>query len=724
MSLKVKVGPPLLTINQGHSLLVTEPDGQIPWPTKDGFFVWDTRVISAWNIYANGYNWDLLNSGAITYFAAQVFLTNPNVVTEDGDIPQRTLLLQLGRSIGEGGVHEDIDITNHGHKLVKFNLEIAVRSDFADILEVKSGNIVRRGRITTTWRENGPSLTTTYRNRDFCRELVTTPRRNAAPCVYANGRISFAVAIEPGGLWHTCLEYSGSDGKHHYSAPKQCIAHAHSSELGKPLETWRKTVLKLRTSNQDFESLYQQAVEDMAGLRLPVEGTHHLEFTPAAGIPWFVALFGRDTVIAALQNTHIYPDFARGALDVLARFQATEIDEYRDAEPGKILHEMRYGELAHFRLIPHTPYYGTADATPFYLILLHTAWRCTGDRQLIERHLHTAERCLEWIDRYGDRDGDGFQEYQTRSPNGYENQGWKDSGEAVVYPDGTLVKGPKALCELQGYVYDAWNRMAEIYDELGNDERARALRSKARVLFDRFNEVFRDEETGFYAYCLDGDKKKVLTVASNPGHCLWSRIVPKDRARRVVSRLLQRDRWSGWGIRTLSTQNPAYNPLSYQCGSVWPHDNGIIAIGFTQYGFAEEAARIAHALSDAGSYFALYQMPELYAGIEREDSNFPIQYPDANVPQAWAAGSVFTLLQALIGFDADAPRGKLYIDPMLPDWLPDLHLVDFRLGKRVLDLRFWRDGEETRFEVLKGDARVVERRSLAAVFSAQAAERI
>ena len=724
MSLKVKVGPPLLTINQGHSLLVTEPDGRIAWPTKNGFFVWDTRVISAWEIYANGYNWELLNSGAITYFAAQVFLTNPTVVTEDGDIPQRTLLLQLGRSIGEGGIHEDIDITNHGHKPVKFNLEIAVRSDFADILEVKSGHIVRRGRITTSWRENEPRLATTYRNGDFCRQLTTAPQRNAAPCVYANGRISFAVAIEPGGLWHTCLEYSLSDGAHHYAAPKQCIAHARSSELGKPLETWRKTVLKLRTSNQDFESLFQQAVEDMAGLRLPVEGTHHLEFTPAAGIPWFVALFGRDTVIAALQNAHIYPDFARGALDVLARFQATEIDEYRDAEPGKILHEMRYGELAHFRLIPHTPYYGTADATPFYLILLHTAWRCTGDRQLIERHLDTAERCLDWIDRYGDRDGDGFQEYQTRSPNGYENQGWKDSGDAVVYPDGTLVKGPKALCELQGYVYDAWNRMAEIYDELGDDERARALREKARVLFDRFNEVFWDEETGFYAYCLDGDKKKVLTVASNPGHCLWSRIVPRERAQRVVSRLLQKDMWNGWGIRTLSTQNPAYNPLSYQCGSVWPHDNGIIATGFKQYGFAEEAAQVVRAVSDAGSYFALYQMPELYAGIEREDSNFPVQYPDANVPQAWAAGSVFSLLQALIGFNADAPRGKLYIDPVLPDWLPDLHLVDFRLGKRVFDLRFWRDGEETRFEVVKGDERVVERRSLAAAASTRVPEAV
>ena len=714
MSLKIKVGPPLLTINQGGSLLVTGLDGQIRWPSNCGFFVGDTRMVSAWLIYANGEPWTLLNSGAITYFAAQVFMTNPGIVTEDGNIEQRTLLLQLGRSIDEGGLHEDIDITNHGANAVKFNLEIAMRSDFADLLEVKSGHLVRRGRITTEWSEPEAKLVTRYRNRDFMREVETVRRRNSSPCLYANGRRSFEVAIEPGGIWHSCLEYSVTAGRRRYRAPEACIAHAPGSQLGEPLKKWRETVLKLRSSNEDFKNLYCQAVEDMAGLRLPVEGTHHLEFTPAAGIPWFVALFGRDSLIAALQNAHVYPNFARGALDVLARYQATEWDDRRDAEPGKIMHELRTGELAHFKLIPHTPYYGTADATPLYLIVLHTAWRCTGDRQLVERHLDTAERCLDWIDRYGDRDGDGFQEYQTRSSEGYENQGWKDAGDAVLYPDGSPVKGPKALCELQGYVYDAWRRMAELYEALGRSERARELRAKAKTLFERFNEVFWDEASGFYAYCLDGDKKPVLTVASNPGHCLWSRIVPKERARRVVERLMQPDMWSGWGVRTLSRDHPAYNPLSYQNGSVWPHDNGIIAIGFKQYGFAEEAAKVARAVTEAGSYFALYQMPELYAGLEREDANFPVQYPDANVPQAWAAGSVFSLLQAILGFDPDAPNGKLYIDPALPDWLPDLELTDLRLGKGLFDMRFWRDGDITRFEVTKGDAEAIAVRSLAA----------
>jgi glycogen debranching enzyme len=710
MALKIKVGPALLTISRGHSLLVSDPDGQIRWPGSGGFFVWDTRMVSAWAIFANGEPWELLSSGAITHFAAQVFLTNRAIATEEGEIAARTLLLQLGRSIAEGALHEDIDITNHGRAPAHFNLEIAIRCDFADLLEVKAGRIVRRGRITTNWSAARTELTTDYRNRDFRRTLTVTRRRNLSTCVFANGRISFDVALAPAETWHTCLEYSVFDGRHRYSPPQECIDEAPRSRLIEPLVEWRNTVMKIETENADFQSLYDQAIEDMAALRLPVSGTHHLEFVPAAGIPWFFTLFGRDSLIAALQNALVYPDFARGALDVLGRLQARAQDDYRDAEPGKIPHEMRYGELAHFRRVPHTPYYGTADATPLYLIVLHTAWRCTGDLALVERHLDTAERCLEWIAQYGDRDGDGFQEYQTRSPAGYENQGWKDAGDAVVDPDGNPVKGPKATCELQGYVYDAWRRMAEIYDALGRNEQARALRAKAAALYRRFNEVFWDEESGFYAFCLDGEKRKILTVASNPGHLLWSRIVPAERAGRVAARLLQKDMWSGWGIRTLSSDNPAYNPFSYQCGSVWPHDNGIIALGLRQYGFAAEAARIAEALVHAGSFFTAYQMPELYAGVDRTLSKFPVLYPDANVPQAWAAGSVFFLLQALIGFDPDAPHGRLVIDPFLPQWLPSLRLRDLRLGRQVFDLSFWRDGEQTRFAVTRGDAAAVVRR--------------
>jgi glycogen debranching enzyme len=712
MALEISVGPSQLALHQGNSVLITERDGQIPWPSDKGLYFFDTRLISSWSIYANGELWDLLNAGNITHYASRIFLTNRVMATEDGEVPPRTLGLVLSRSIN-GGVHEDLDITNHGMKRVRFNLEIAIRSDFADLFEVKSGHIVRRGRIATEWSDDNSQLRTIYHNQDFCREVNILARRNDSRPVYANGRISFEIDLPPRAAWHSCLLYELGDAKVRVEAPDNCIADSERSKVGQRLKDWQQAVLKIRTSNEEFYRLFGQAVEDMAALRLPIEGTDHLQFVPAAGVPWFVALFGRDSLIASLQNALVYPGFACGALDVLGALQATERDDYRDAEPGKIMHEMRLGELAHFKLVPHTPYYGTADATMLYLIVLHAAWRCTGDGDMLERHLRTAEGCLEWIENCGDRDGDGFQEYATRSPVGYENQSWKDSGDSVVYPNGSLVKGPKALCELQGYVYDAWMRMAEIFDVLGKADRAQDLRAKAASLFRRFNEVFWDEATGFYAYALDGEKKKVLTVASNPGHCLWSGIVPADRAGRVVKRLMAPDMWSGWGIRTLSADHPAYNPYSYQNGSVWPHDNGIIALGFRRYGFAEEAARIARDVSGAASYFTLHQVPELYSGVQRDPTNFPVQYLGANVPQAWAAGSAFAFLQAILGFQPDAPHDMLYIDPVLPTWLPDLIVMDLQVGRRTFDLRFWRDGDNTRWAMLKGDRDAIAGRSYA-----------
>ena len=708
MTVKVQVGPPQIAIHQGHTVLISEEDGQINSPSEKGLYFFDTRIISSWAIYANGEPWDLLNGGAVSYYASRIFLTNRSFLTEDGAIPPRTLGLTISRSIS-GGMHEDLDIVNHGTRPVVFQLEIALRCDFADIFEVKAGHIVRRGRITTEWSPSRQHLRTTYRNRDFARAVTISPARSSAKAVYANGRLSFEVALQPGEPWHCCLHYALADGDQHYSPPSHCIGDTHQSPHAETLADWLKNVVKIRTSNEEYYRLFRQALEDMAALRLPIAGTDHMVFMPAAGLPWFVAPFGRDSLIVSLQNTLIYPDFASGTLEVLGSLQAKEEDDYRDAEPGKILHEIRYGELAHFKLIPHTPYYGTADATPLYLIALHAAWRAIGDRALLERHLATAEACLSWIDNYGDRDGDGFQEYQTRSQVGYENMGWKDLGDCVVYPDGSLVKGPKALCELQAYVYAAWVRMAEVFDALGKPDRAQELRRKAAALFERFNDAFWDEELGFYAYALDGEKNKVLTVASNAGHCLMCGIVPPDRAKKVVERLMAPDMWTGWGIRTLSTHNPAFNPYNYQTGSVWPHDNAMIAMGFKFYGFGAEAARIAHDISVAASQFRGNQLPELYTAFERQETNFPVQYIGANVPQAWAAGSAFMLTQTLLGFLPDAPRDKLYVDPWLPRWLPDIALYDIHLGKHKLDIRFWREGEETSFEVIKGNRRLVER---------------
>src|SRR5215470_7399471 len=680
MPFKVQVGPHQISIHQGQTVLVTEPGGQINWPSEKGLYFFDTRVISSWAIYANGEPWTLLNGGAITHYASRIHLTNRKIPTADGIIPERTLGLVISRSIS-GGMHEDLDITNSSMKRVRFQLEIALRCDFADIFEVKSGSIVRRGRIITKWSQAKQQLRTVYRNADFVRAVTVAPGDRQTNAVYANGRLSFEVDLDPGEAWHCCLLYTLEDGKRAFPPLNDCADRHQNTHHAEALSDWLQSVLKVRSSNEEFYRLYRQALEDMAALRLPIVGTDHMVFLPAAGLPWFLAPFGRDSLFVSLQNVLIYPDFARGSLDILGSLQAREEDDYRDAEPGKILHEIRYGELAHFKLIPHTPYYGTADATPLYLITLHAAWQATGDKALLERHLETAEGCLSWIDNYGDRDGDGFQEYQTRSPVGYENMGWKDSGDCVVYPDGSLVKGPKALCELQGYVYDAWLRMSEVFDALGRPDRAQELRAKAEKLFDQFNKEFWDEELGCYAYALDGDKKKVLTVASNPGHCLWSGIVPPERAAKVVRRLMAPDMWSGWGIRTLSALHPAFNPYNYQTGSVWPHDNATIALGFKRYGFGAEAARIARDISEAGSHFLSNQLPELYTTIKHDEASFPVQYLGANVPQAWAAGSVFTLMLAILGIVPDAPRGKLYIDPQLPQWLPDLTLLDLHLGR-------------------------------------------
>lgn len=715
MPFKVQVGPHQVSIHHGQTVLVSEPDGQIVWPSEKGIYFFDTRVISSWSIYANGEPWDLLNGGAITHYASRTYLTNRNIHTADGIIPQRMLGLVVSRMIN-GGMHEDLDITNNSMQRVSFQLEIAPRSDFADIFEVKSNNIVRRGRITTAWSQATQQLRTSYSNGDFMRAVTIAPAPGQPSATYANGRLSFAVALDPGEAWHCCLLYTLEDGEQNFRPLPNCVDQHQKTRHAETLSDWLRSVLNIRTGNEEFYRLYRQALEDMAALRLPIAGTDHKVFLPAAGLPWFVAPFGRDSLIVSLQNMLIYPDFARGSLDILGSLQAQAVDDYRDAEPGKILHEMRYGELAHYKLIPHTPYYGTADATPLYLITLHAAWRATGDRALLQQHRETAEACLSWIDNYGDRDGDGFQEYQTRSPAGYENMGWKDSGDSVVYPDGSLVRGPKALCELQGYVYDAWLRMSEVFDELGEPGRAGELRAKAAALFKRFNEAFWDEELGFYAFALDGEKRKVLSIASNPGHCLWSGIVPPERAAKVVNRLMAPDMWSGWGIRTLSAKHPAFNPYNYQTGSVWPHDNAIIALGFKRYGFAVEVGRIARDISGAASHFLSNQLPELYTTIEGDEKSFPVQYLGANVPQAWAAGSVFALLQAILGFMPDAPRGKLYVDPLLPAWLPDLTVLDLHIGRHRFDIRFWREDGETQFEVLQGDPQAVERGSFGAQF--------
>jgi glycogen debranching enzyme len=669
LTLEIKVGPPQLTVHQGYTVMVSEPDGQMLDVTQNGLFFLDTRLICVWALFADGVPWKLLNGGGLSGNSARVFCTNAPIPTAGGTIAENTLGLAFGRRI-DGGMHEDVEITNHGSDAACFNLELAIRSDFADLFEVKSKSVIRRGDIAVAWSVKDQTLTTTYTNEDFSRAVRVRASDAGSPMTYANGRLSFNVELAPGASWHACLLYDFADGETWSNAADDCIDDPNGSASMRDAKGWKDAGLKVETSNDTFATAFSQAVDDMSALRLPLEGTDHIQFVPAAGLPWFVALFGRDSLIVSLQTAIVHPQFALGALKVLAKWQATERDDYRDAEPGKIHHELRRGELAHFKLIPHTPYYGTADATPLYLITLHSAWMSTGDRDLLDEHIDTAERCLDWIDKCGDRDGDGFQEYETRSPVGYANQGWKDSGDAVMNVDGSLVKGPKALCELQGYVYDAWVRMAQVYEALDRKDRARDLRAKAATLFDKFNATFWNEVEGYYAYTLDGDKKPVWSVASNPGQCLWSGIVPPDRAKRVAERLQKPDMWSGWGIRTLSADHKNFNPYNYQTGAVWPHDNGFIAQGLKRYGLHEETCAVAEAIMRAVGYFAMDQLPELYAGTQRDDSNFPVQYLGANVPQGWLRVRFSPCCRPCLGFNPMPPTRCSTSTPIFPNGCP------------------------------------------------------
>ncbi|WAL60658.1 amylo-alpha-1,6-glucosidase [Thermocoleostomius sinensis] len=700
--MQISVGPPILTINHGSTFMVTDLAGQIHPEGYFGIFCDDTRFLSYYACYIDGHDWNRLTSTTTAYYAARIYLSNPKFIAKNGEVAEGTISLIISRVV-ESGVHEELELTNHSLNPVSFNLEIALRSDFADIFEVESQQFVRRGRIETEWNGERQELSTTYTNTNFFRCITYRVRECASPVRYANGRIVFEVTLKPNETWKTYGKYVLADNERiqepqdydYQSAVDQRVI---NTEVEKLHDQWLRSVTQLTSSSEGVNHLYHQSIEDLGALRLFDYDMGSDIWVAAAGVPKFVTLFGRDSLIVSLQTMMVHPSFAIGALKQLAQWQATEVDEWRDAEPGKILHEIRRGELACSQQIPHTPYYGTADATPLFLITLHEAWKWLGEDGLLQEHRDVMQRGLEWIDCYGDRDGDGFQEYKTRSSKGIENQGWKDSGDAIVYPDGQQVSPPIALCELQGYVFDAWLRSAEIFDYWGEFDRADELRTKAKHLQARFEEHFWCDDLGFYAFALDSEKQPVRSIASNVGHCLWSGIVSRDRAAQVAKKLLQPEMWSGWGIRTLSTTNAAYNPFSYHRGSIWPHDNSLIAMGLKRYGFASEVAQVAAGIFEAAQYFSSDRLPELFAGIVREPGAFPVPYREANVPQAWAAASVFQLLQAMLGIQADAPHQQLLVDPNLPDWLPELTLRRIEVGNAQVDLKVWRDGDETRWE--------------------------
>jgi glycogen debranching enzyme len=616
------------------------------------------------------------------------------VTTETGAVPPRALGMVLEREIGHG-VCEEITITNYSLARVAFQLEIIVRSDFADIFDVRNHALVDRGVIRSLWDERRNALTNIYHHGDFHRRFIYRLHDATSEPRFSNGRILFDVELAPQESWHAAAEHIpvfGGDVRDPVNAVEQPVGI--TAYMRQMQERWKTATTHCDSSDTHLNQAFAQSIDDMGALRIYDHDFSEDIWLPAAGVPWYVTIFGRDSLIASLQNMMIHHPFALGSLQRLAEHQATQIDDWRDAEPGKMPHEIRFGELAHFHKIPHTPYYGTADATPLYLITLHEAYRWTGDADLLARYRGVAEKCLEWIDRYGDLDGDGFQEYKTRSSLGYHNMSWKDAANALVYEDGSQVELPIGTCELQGYVYDAKRRMAEVYEVLGDQRRAEQLRDEAEKLKEQFNRVYWLEDEGTYAFALGGPEKRLVrSVASNPGHCLWTGIATPERARRVIARLLAPDMFSGWGIRTLSDRNPAFNPFDYQLGSVWPHDNAIIAAGMRRYGDTDAVNRILKATLDAQSGFDKYRLPELFAGLQRSPTSFPVQYVGANIPQAWAAGAIFMLLRAMLGIEADAPHRRLFVAPALPDWLTHLDLRNLKIGDTRLHLHFWRDGD-------------------------------
>ena len=711
---EISVGPPVVSTHFDDEVVVSELSGEMSSTKEQGYFAADTRLVSGYRLKLSGEQSILLNGTAVWQHSARFEFTNPTLVGCDGiQVPEHTLHLRLDRSVGPG-VHEDYDLTNQGRDDVVLDLEVSIESDFADLFDVKARRRIRRGSIHSLWDEENGRLTTRYTNGAFERSLVLEVANNDSPPEFANGGILFRLSLAPTHSWHCCLWWMPViDGKERrVSRPCHQLLDADSRhEVAR--RRWVDQATTFETSNPGVTVALRQAIDDLAGLRLhqhdELAGGEPSKddpdaWVPAAGIPWFVSLFGRDSLTVSFQTLAVSPRFALGSLRALGTLQADSYDDRRDMQPGKIEHEVRHGELAALHLIPHTPYYGAHETTTLYVLVAAWAWRWHGDREALETVRPHVERALAWIERDGDVDGDGLQEYQTRSPDGYYNQGWKDSGDAIVTSDGSLATLPIALCEHQGLVVAAKRAWADIAQDAFGDRRLAArLRSEANRLAGQIEERFWWEEEGTYYLGLDGDKRPIDSVASNPTHLLWQRVVDPKRAARVVRRLMTEDMWSGWGIRTLSANHVAYDPLSYQRGSVWPHDNAIAAAGFRAYGFDDEATTVAAGIFDATSKFASQRLPELFAGLTRDVGGFPVQYLGANVPQAWSSGAIVHLVATLLGLDADARDGVLRLRPALPEWMSEVTLRQLRVGNVSVDFRIARqkDGRH-RVEVLAG----------------------
>ena len=667
-----------LTVLEGSTFCVCDDAGDVDGKASaSGFFSADTRFLSRSVLTVGGAPPLLLSSSQPAPHLVQFVSGNPVVDSLQPD----QLSIERERFVG-GLMHERIRIENHSRTRVATEVALELEADFADIFSVKEldpgfGNpsaVTLPPPTSPTWREDG--TTAVFADPTFPARTIV---HFSQPCVIDGGVVRFPLELAHRESW--VLEVSvqpllDSDAP---LGADEFAPHREQERLraDASLDEWHRTTPRLRSPWSDLEQTWRRSVADLAALRMRVPG-HDFGPVPAAGTPWFMTVFGRDTLICCLQTMVFGPDFSRGALRVLAALQSTEDDPLRDAEPGKIIHEMRRGKAASSWA---GRYYGSVDATPLFLILLSEHWRWTADPALPRELEGAARRALAWIDGPGDRDGDGFVEYARRASRGIRNQSWKDSDCSMVFHDGTLAEAPIAAVEVQGYVYDAKLRLAELAREVWRDDLlADRLERDAAELRRRFDDAFWVD--GFYALGLDRDKRPIDAVASNMGHLLWSGIVPPERRDAVVDMLLSDRLWSGWGVRTLAADEEGYNPLVYHNGTVWPHDNSLIAWGLANAGRVRELHLLVRRTIEAAAQFE-HRLPEVFAGFARRRTGVPVEYPTASRPQAWAAATPVLLLRALLGLEPDRHAGVLTATAVgLPDWAEGLCLDNVRaLGK-------------------------------------------
>jgi glycogen debranching enzyme len=647
----------LVSVLDGSTFAVSDAAGDITANSDVpmGLFYRDMRHLSQWEMRLNGRPLHPLTGHATEYDEAIFFLIEPT-----GSPHLAPSVSVLRRRQVADGMREDITVTNHGLQPVPVQLSVLFAADFADVFEIRD-QLNKHSRQTR--RVVGDRVTLEYRRNDYRRYTVVS----ADGASFSEKSLSLQMILQPAQSWQLRLEVRVSTERLEPSLKAD-----HRPDLAAGMAQWLAGAPRLDTDWDDLRRVYQRSLVDLAALRFYPDLTPPFSL-PAAGLPWYMALFGRDSLIASYQALPFAPELCRTTLRALAALQATDFDDFRDSEPGKIMHEVRYGDLIRFRERPQSPYYGSADATPLYLIVLDEYERWTGDGDLVRELEPSARAALRWVEEYGDLDGDGFIEYASRNPDtGLANQCWKDSTNSIVYPDGEVAPLPRATCEIQGYAYDARLRFARLAREFwGDPALADRLEHDARTLRRRFDEAFWLPDRGFYALALDGDGHPVPTLTSNIGHLLWSGIVADDHVDRLVANLLCDQMFSGWGVRTLAAGQPAYNPIEYHNGTVWPHDNALIAAGLARYGRRTEANRLAVAILEAARFFD-DRLPEVLVGTDRRETRVPVPLATACCPQAWAAGTPLLLIRVMLGL-RPGPFGP-EVDPCLPERIERLGL--------------------------------------------------